>query len=140
MITKLDKSDGQTLSNNTWTIITWTRCIRDDAGGFTLAAPSIITTPVGFNLARATARSFWQAISENVNRALAINLNGVTVASTITQALGETPQSAMTKWLPTSPGDQWIVWGRTQHTGTMTFGQPSNNWSAPWFQLEWGRQ
>lgn len=75
--TTVQLTGGQTISNNTWTTISWsTTALRDDVGAFKGSSPTVITAPPGQSCVRLTVHTVWENGAAGVYRFVQVDTSG----------------------------------------------------------------
>lgn len=140
-LTLLKRAAAQSISNSSFTLVTWDTNVQDDVGAFSAAAPTKIIVPGGYTRLRLLLYGIWAASGVG-NRYQFIVKNSSVQAGAIFQFTGpafdQNSVSIVSPWITVSPGDyfQILLWqnsgGNLGYGGAVTAG-PS------WFQAEWAR-
>lgn len=129
-------TDG-TVDSTATKICTWQSTARDDYGGWSAGAPTLVTIPSGVTRARLSCMASFATPTGTfgfdmhflLNGALASS-NGVprTIVEPVSGGFSSTRQSMSSAWINATPGDDWEL--EITATGSPSWGFLTTTWMA----------
>ncbi len=143
-VTRVQRSTDTTITNITWTALSWDVRVRDDLGAHSSVNPTRITVPNGITYARFTASPSMNQVGSVVLRlqknGTGTNATGPTITKLYYGNYFSNGNADLDSgWIPVVPGDHFELYMyRDAGDGLLLGPQPANNTERPpsWFQAE----
>lgn len=108
-MTIVQRSSSQTISSSVQTAITWDAAVvHDDVGGYDPTAPTRITVPAPFTLARVSGFIIW-ASSSSQHRWIIPQMSGGELMRMNKPGSNETGETWISRWLRVKAGDYFTT-------------------------------
>lgn len=103
-LTILQRTTSQSITNSTWTLISWdTTAVQDDVSAFSAGSPTQLTVPSGYTKARITLFTKWENNSTGI-RYSRVDVNSATVTLDMRSAQQESGATLASRWFTVSAG------------------------------------
>lgn len=140
-LTIVSRAADQTISNGSWTAVSWDTKVQDDVGAFSSASPTVLTVPDGYTRAKCVAYTVWNNNSTG-QRFMRIDKahagSTATLKVLVLAAAFESGETIPTRWLSVAPGDTLSVLVIQSSGANLGLAGTGDGFAVPSdFQCEW---